>query len=44
VSLDLEYEFSNALLAMTVGPVFNQIANKLVDAFSQRAVTVYGKQ
>ena len=43
VSLDLEYEFSNALLAMTVGPVFNQIANKLVDAFSQRAVTVYGK-
>jgi len=44
VSLDLEYEFSNALLAMTVGPVFNQIANKLVDAFSQRAVTVYGKR
>ena len=43
VSLDLEYEFSNALLAMTVGPVFNQIANKLVDAFSQRAVSVYGK-
>ena len=44
VSLDLEYEFSNALLAMTVGPVFNQVANKLVDAFSQRAVTVYGKR
>jgi ribosome-associated toxin RatA of RatAB toxin-antitoxin module len=44
VSLDLEYEFSNGLLAMTVGPVFNQIANKLVDAFSQRAVTVYGKR
>ena len=44
VSLDLEYEFSNALLAMTVGPVFNQIANKLVDAFSQRAVTVYGQR
>jgi len=44
VSLDLEYEFSNTLLAMTVGPIFNQIANKLVDAFSQRAVTVYGKR
>jgi len=44
VSLDLEYEFSNALLAMTVGPVFNQVANKLVDAFSQRAETVYGKR
>ncbi len=44
VSLDLEYEFSNTLLAMTVGPVFNQVANKLVDAFSQRAEVVYGKR
>lgn len=44
VTLDLEYEFSSALLAMTVGPVFNQVANKLVDAFCQRAETVYGKR
>ena len=44
VTLDLEYEFSNTLLAMTVGPVFNQVANKLVDAFCQRAETVYGKR
>lgn len=44
VSLDLEYEFSNTILAMTVGPVFNQVANKLVDAFSQRAEVVYGKR
>ena len=44
VMLDLEYEFSNALLAMTVGPVFNQVANKLVDAFCQRAEAVYGKR
>lgn len=44
VTLDLEYEFSNALLAMTVGPVFNQVANKLVDAFCQRAEVVYGKR
>jgi ribosome-associated toxin RatA of RatAB toxin-antitoxin module len=44
VTLDLEYEFSSSLLAMTVGPVFNQVANKLVDAFCQRAETVYGKR
>lgn len=44
VKLDLEYEFSNALLSMTVGPVFNQVANTLVDAFCQRAQTIYGKQ
>ncbi|MBI5450041.1 MAG: type II toxin-antitoxin system RatA family toxin [Gammaproteobacteria bacterium] len=44
VMLDLEYEFSNVLLKMTVGPVFNQIANTLVDAFSQRAVEIYGKR
>ncbi len=42
VSLDLEYEFSNALLKMTVGPVFQKIADKLVDAFCQRANDIYG--
>lgn len=42
VSLDLEYEFSNVLLKMTVGPVFQQIADKLVDAFCQRANDIYG--
>lgn len=42
VSLDLEYEFSNKLLGMAVGPVFNQIANSMVDSFCQRADRVYG--
>lgn len=42
VELRLEFEFSNRLLDMTVGPVFSQIANSLVDAFSQRAKQVYG--
>jgi len=42
VELKLEFEFSNRLLDMTVGPVFSQIANSLVDAFSQRAKQVYG--
>ena len=43
VSLDLEYEFSNMLLSLAVGPVFNQIANSMVDSFCKRAEAVYGK-
>ncbi|MEJ2059589.1 MAG: type II toxin-antitoxin system RatA family toxin [Gammaproteobacteria bacterium] len=42
VSLDLDFEFSSRLLSMTVGPVFNSIANSLVDAFVKRAQEVYG--
>lgn len=42
VSLELEYEFSSKLLGLVVGPVFNQIANSLVDAFCDRAGIVYG--
>jgi len=37
VSLDLDYEFSSKLVALAIGPVFNQIANTLVDAFVARA-------
>jgi ribosome-associated toxin RatA of RatAB toxin-antitoxin module len=44
VSLDLEFEFANRLLAMLVGPVFSNIANGLVDSFRQRAEQVYGKR
>ena len=43
VSLDLDFEFSNKLVGMAMGPLFSQIANSLVDAFSRRAVDVYGK-
>ncbi|EIJ36581.1 type II toxin-antitoxin system RatA family toxin [Thiothrix nivea] len=43
VSLDLNFEFSNKLLSMVVGPVFNQVANTLVDSFVERARKVYGK-
>lgn len=44
VSLALEFEFSSKLLGLTVGPVFNQVANSLVDAFCVRAKEVYGKR
>ncbi|NNM58955.1 MAG: type II toxin-antitoxin system RatA family toxin [Legionellales bacterium] len=43
VSLDLEFEFSNFLVSMALGPVFNQIANNLVEAFSHRAIALYGE-
>ncbi len=42
VSLDLDFEFANRLLSMAIGPVFNAIANSLVDAFVKRARAVYG--
>lgn len=44
VSLDLEFEFSNKIIRLTVGPVFDQVANTLVDAFCERAIEVYGKR
>ncbi|NOZ52754.1 MAG: type II toxin-antitoxin system RatA family toxin [Gammaproteobacteria bacterium] len=41
VSLDLEYEFSNKILSIAIGPVFGQIANSMVDAFCKRADELY---
>lgn len=42
VSLDLEFELSSRLLQVTVGPVFGQAMNKMVEAFCQRAEQLYG--
>ncbi|CAG0912067.1 unnamed protein product [Cyprideis torosa] len=42
VLLDLEFEFSNRIMSAVLGPVFNTIANSLVDAFVARARVVYG--
>lgn len=42
ISLELEFEFSNRLVSMAIGPIFNQVANTLVDAFVERANKVYG--
>jgi len=41
VSLDLDFEFSNSLVSMAIGPVFNAVTNRLVDAFVIRAGEVY---
>jgi len=42
VMLELDYEFSSRLVSMAIGPVFNTVANSLVDAFVERARKVYG--
>ncbi len=42
VSLNLEYEFSSKILGVVVGPVFNQVANTMVDSFVKQAKLVYG--
>lgn len=42
VLLDLDFEFSNKLIAMTVGKVFSEIAGTLVDSFCRRADKIYG--
>jgi len=42
VSLDMDFEFSNRLLRMTLGPIFSHIVNSLVDAFIHRAGELYG--
>lgn len=41
VELKLHYEFSSRVLEKLVGPVFNHIADRLVDAFAKRAEQVY---
>jgi ribosome-associated toxin RatA of RatAB toxin-antitoxin module len=44
VALDMEFDFSSKLLKMTLGPVFSQIMNALVDAFARRANELYGQR
>ncbi len=42
VSLDIEFEFKNRLTDKLLGPFFEEICNKLVNAFIERADAVYG--
>ncbi len=44
ITLDLEFDFAGPLVSMTLGAVFSQIANTMVDGFTRRAVEVYGKR
>jgi ribosome-associated toxin RatA of RatAB toxin-antitoxin module len=42
ISLDLTFDYAGPLVKATLGPLFNQAANTLVDAFCQRAKQLYG--
>lgn len=41
VILELDFEVAGKILSMTLGPVFKQVANTMVDAFVKRADLVY---
>ncbi|MGF6486285.1 type II toxin-antitoxin system RatA family toxin [Pseudomonas frederiksbergensis] len=42
ISLDLSFDYSGPLVRATLGPLFNQAANTLMDAFCQRAKQKHG--
>ncbi|MCK5532703.1 type II toxin-antitoxin system RatA family toxin [Halopseudomonas sp.] len=42
ITLDLHFEYAGALVKATLGPLFNQAANAMVDAFCQRAKETWG--
>lgn len=44
VTLEMDFEFSNKLVAYAFGKLFTQLSNRLVDSFVQRARDVYGKR
>ena len=43
VALDLEFEFDSRALDLVVGAFFEDACNSLVDAFTERAAVVYGR-
>ncbi len=43
VMLDMEFEFAGNFIDLLFQPVFQSIANSLVDAFCKRAVELYGQ-
>jgi len=44
VSFELQFEYANALVAMTLGPLFEHAADRLVRTFCQRADELYACQ
>lgn len=43
ISFDLEFEFSGWMISTLLGPVFEQVTEKMVDAFCQRADLLHGQ-
>lgn len=44
ITLDLEFEFAGHFVDRLFEPIFNHIANSLVDAFCKRAGEIYGEK
>lgn len=42
IEFELRYQFANAVLELAISPVFDRIADTLVDSFVRRAEQVYG--
>lgn len=42
--LDMEFAFSSRLYEFTLGPIFSQLANRMIAVFQQRAEDTCGKQ
>ncbi|MBA4696869.1 MAG: type II toxin-antitoxin system RatA family toxin [Legionella sp.] len=43
ISFDLEFEFAGWMISTLLGPVFEQVTDKMVDAFCQRAELLHDK-
>ncbi|MDH3451517.1 MAG: type II toxin-antitoxin system RatA family toxin [Gammaproteobacteria bacterium] len=41
VAFELDFEYSSALIATTLGPLFERAADRLVQSFCQRAAELY---
>lgn len=44
VGLSLRYDFSSTALRMLIGPVFDKIANTMMQAFIERAESLYARK
>lgn len=44
INLDLEFEFTGHFVDKLFQPIFQHIANTLVDAFCKRAIELYGQK
>lgn len=43
IEFSMEYEFAGALVSRALGPVFENIADTMVDAFKRRADAIHGQ-
>lgn len=43
ISLQMDFEFRNRILKLTLSKLFHHIVDSLVDAFSRRALSIHGR-